>query len=80
MTTIAAARSRLHVSRSGAVGGIIVIWLIGYRALKGRSTLALARGGPSPNAAPSPTDLGRVDGVEVDEEEEEEGGLIRAVR
>jgi len=47
---------------------------------KARSTLALARGGPSPNAAPSPTDLGRVDGVEVDEEEEEEGGLIRAVR
>jgi len=43
MTTIAAARSRLHVSRSGAVGGIIVIWLIGYQALKGRSTLALAQ-------------------------------------
>jgi glycine betaine/proline transport system permease protein len=43
MTTITAARIRLHVSRSGAVGGIIAIWLIGYAALKGRNTLALAQ-------------------------------------
>jgi glycine betaine/proline transport system permease protein len=42
MTTLVATRRRVHVSRSGAVGGIIVIWLIGYAALKGRNTLALA--------------------------------------
>ena len=43
MTAITATRSKLHVSRSGAVGGIIVIWLIGYQALKNRDTLALAQ-------------------------------------
>jgi glycine betaine/proline transport system permease protein len=43
MTALAATRGRIHVSRGGAVGGILAVWLIGYSALKGKSTLPLAQ-------------------------------------